>query len=296
MSSNWSANKPPAQRERFASPLAVCGLIGAGLLLLLMLYPEKELLKLLSAPSVTTPAQQRYLEILVHLRSDDADLALTLARSYLADNLSGKAESIITHLPAELSPRQAKTALTLQYEARRQKLKRLRPGDSRWPAFQQEYAGQVEKLVQAGATPAELGHYLADAKSMGDKRTTTRLEALLQKRAERVTVTAPERLTAESALAKGDYRAAAAIRFQEMKKVPLVEKRKYFLEGVRILQSGNLLVEALAEAEKHLAPLADDRETLMFLSRLALAANRPDLAQYYIRRALGIMDSRKVGA
>lgn len=297
---NWSANKPLAQRERFASPLAICGLVGAGLLLLVMLYPEKNLLTLLSAPAVTTPAQQHYLEILVNLRSGDANLALTLARSYLAANIPGKALQTLEQLRGVLPPRQAKEVLALQYEARRQILKSLRPGDSRRAAAQQEYARQIESLVHGGATPAELARYHADARNLGDTMTSRRLEALLQKSAGNVinadSGQSPDGMTAEAALARGDYRGAAAILFQAMKNAQSSEKRKYFLAGVRTLQSGNLLNEALTAAEKHLAPLANDRETLVYLSRMSLAANRPDLAQHYIRRALGISTGGKGGA
>jgi len=134
MSSNWSANKPLAKRERFASPFAVFGLVGAGVLLLVMLYPEKSLLKLLSVTDVTTPAQQRYLEILVHLRNSDVDLVFSLARGYLAANTPDKAEKILEHLQGALSPRQTKAAMELQYEVRRQQLKLLHKGDGRWSA------------------------------------------------------------------------------------------------------------------------------------------------------------------
>ena len=292
MSSNWSANKPLAERERFASPLAIFSLIGAGLLLLAMLYPEKSLLKLLSVTEVSTPAQQRYLEILVHLRNGDADLVFNLARSYLAANAPEKAEQILEHLQGTLSPQQAKTAMALRYEVRRQQLKSLKSDDIRWPAAQQEYARQVEHLVQAGATAAELGRYLADAKNIGERATSHRLEVLLQKSAENGIGLAnrqnTEALTAESALAGGDYRGAANIQFKLMENTPQSMKRKYFMAGVRTLQSGNLLNEALAEAETHLGTLANDRETLIFLSRLALSANQPGVAQQYIRRALGM--------
>ena len=57
----------------------------------------------------------------------------------------------------------------------------------------------------------------------------------------------------------------------------------------RSLQSGNLVQEALAAAEQHLfEELAGDSTVLKFLIRLSLAANRPDRAQRYAWRALGI--------
>ena len=299
MSSNWSANKQLTKRERFASPVAIAGLVCAGLLLLVMLYPEKSLLTLLSAPEVTTPSQQRYLEILVDLRTKNVELIFTLARSYLAASLPDKAQHALDHLQGTLPPRQAKSALTLQYEVRRQQLKALRPDDSRWPAARIKYADQVDRLLQAGTTSGELQRYQADAGRLGDMETAHRLALLLQKDAVSGRASPPlsesGETKADDAVVRGDYRTAAAVLFQHMHSAPPGEKRKFFLAGVRTLQSGNLLNEALIAAETHLNGLAEDRQTLVYLSRLALAANRPDRAQHYIRRALGIADHAQGG-
>lgn len=85
------------------------------------------------------------------------------------------------------------------------------------------------------------------------------------------------------------YRHRAQSLFEQMNAAASLEQRRaLFFRAIRVLQEGNLLLEALAAAEAHLGPLAADRETLIFLTRLALSANRPDLAQNYIRRALGL--------
>ncbi len=68
-------------------------------------------------------------------------------------------------------------------------------------------------------------------------------------------------------------------------------KRAAFIRGVQTLQSGNLVREALRAGEEHLGPLAHDREALVVMTRIALAADRPDKAQIFIKRALGIEDS-----
>jgi hypothetical protein len=93
--------------------------------------------------------------------------------------------------------------------------------------------------------------------------------------------------TAEIALGVGEYRAAAAANFAaQTAATSLDEQRHYFIAGVKALQSGNLLDEAVAEAQRRVGPLADDPETLRFLTRLAMACNRPDLADQYARRLL----------
>ena len=64
------------------------------------------------------------------------------------------------------------------------------------------------------------------------------------------------------------------------------QARAYFLSALRTLQSGNRLPEALTMAEQNIGSRADDRETLFFVTRLARAAGRPDVADRYVRRLL----------
>ncbi len=85
------------------------------------------------------------------------------------------------------------------------------------------------------------------------------------------------------------YRADAATAFAAMATAPTIAQRRvWFLRGVRTLQAGNLVQEALQEGERHLGLLANDRETLIVMTRIALAANRPDKAQRFIEQALGM--------
>ncbi len=283
-------NKPP--RERFAGPLAIGGLAGVGLLLLVMLYPEKSLLKLLAAPDVTSPAQQRYLEALVQLRNGDTDLVIPLVRSYLAAGCTEKAARALSyHVRSSLTPDQEQAIRKLRYELRRQELELLVTGEPGWDEARRRYADQIEELRQAGASPRELAQYLGDARRAGDEQTVRFLEQVLGQGARQL-VSDSLIVAAELALGKGDYRAAAAFYFQGMAATASRdEQRRLFLNGIRILQSGNLLQDAVAAAEKYQQPLSGDRQTLLALTRLALAANRPDLAQKYVRRALGMAPS-----
>jgi len=286
-----SADKKP-QRERFAGPLAIGGLAGLGLLLLVMLYPEKSLLRLLSEPDITSPAQQRYLEALVQLRNGDTGLVIPLVRSYLAAGCTEKAARALGyHVRTSLAPDQEQTIRTLRYELRRQELELLVTGEPGWEAARQRYADQIEELRQSGASPRELAQYLGDARRVGDDQTARHLEELLGQSARQQDGDALV-VAAELALGKGDYRAAAAFFFQGMAAAKnRDEQRRLFLKGITTLQSGNLLQEAVAAAQKYQQPLSSDRQTLLALTRLALAANRPDLAQQYVRRALGMPSS-----
>jgi len=284
---NLSANKQNSQRERFAGPLAIAGLIGAGLLLLVVLYPEKTLLKLLKNPEVSSPAQQRYLEALVRLRHGDAELVITLVRSYLAAGCTEKAAAALRYRQGTLSVPQQKVLMGLQYELRRQQLEWLIANEPAWDEARHNYLEQIELLRKAGATAGELSRYLADARRLGDTATVQRLETILGTHADAESA----EVAAAIALGKGDYREAAALYFKALKTAARDRRRHLFMAGVGALQSGNLVQEALVAAEQHLTgELRQDRALLKYMTRLSLAANRPDRAQIYIRQALGISD------
>lgn len=279
-----SADNAHKSRERFAGPLAISGLVGAGLLLLLVLYPEKSLLKLLENPEVSSPAQQRYLEALLHLRNGDTELVIPLVRSYLAAGCTEKAAAALSHQRGRLSAEQFKTVMALQYELRRQELEWVSLDEPGWEKARKNYAAQIEQMHKAGATPQELARYLADARSLRDGTTVQWLEELLGSDAD----PASAEVAAAIALGKGDYRGAATFYFKGMQVAQADQKRRMFLAGVGALQSGNLVQEALAAAEVNLtSDLAKDRGILKYLVKLSLAANRPDKAQLYVRKALG---------
>ena len=289
---NWFVNKRKTERERFAGPLVIIGLVGAGLLLLVVLYPEKSLLKLLSNQTVSSPAQLRYLETLIHHRSNNSSLALVLARSYLATKSPDKALETLKHLREPLTTDEIRTARQLRYDALRQRLLSLPADSNERKLTSQLFASQMELMRQEGATRTQLENFSADATLVGGNVTGQNMQELLKPSApnsDSASIPSTPDSDASAAIAHGDYRGAAAVYFAAMYKHGLIQQQRYFfLSGIRALQSGNLVTEALAAGETHINGLAKDRETLLFMARLALAANRPDRSQVYIRRALGM--------
>ena len=66
----------------------------------------------------------------------------------------------------------------------------------------------------------------------------------------------------------------------------LSEKKQYALEVIKVLWQAKLLNEALAYAQKLPENLINDKETLLYLAQLAIAANRPDIAEEYALKAI----------
>lgn len=97
---------------------------------------------------------------------------------------------------------------------------------------------------------------------------------------------------AREALANSDYAGCAALYLQARGATDdPVKAKAYYLAAARALQSGNQPVAALALAERELGDLADDSEVLLFITNLARAAGRPDIAQRYVRRLLRLTQS-----
>ncbi len=92
---------------------------------------------------------------------------------------------------------------------------------------------------------------------------------------------------ARATLGLRDYRTSANFYFRAMQQSSLLdERRNYYLEGLRALQAAGLYAEAISAADRHIGPLGDDRQTLLFLARLAQAGNMLDAAQRYALQLL----------
>jgi len=70
------------------------------------------------------------------------------------------------------------------------------------------------------------------------------------------------------------------------KEIYIIQKRQYAVDAIKALWAGNYVNEALSLASQLPPIMLNDRDLLLLLSRLALAANKPDLAQDYAIQAL----------
>lgn len=92
---------------------------------------------------------------------------------------------------------------------------------------------------------------------------------------------------ARAAQSLGRYQEASKLYFDARRVGVLPERRvANYLAGVRALQAGNMPLDALAAAEAELGDLSENSEVLLFVVRLARAANRNDRAEIYVRKLL----------
>jgi hypothetical protein len=89
----------------------------------------------------------------------------------------------------------------------------------------------------------------------------------------------------DMALGNGQHAAAATYYFMAREQAASIEEsRRLFQLGVRTLMAASLFRQAMEEARVRLDDLADDPQTLRFLSRTAMAAGDPVAAADYARR------------
>lgn len=287
---HWQSpvNKPEnGRRERFSSPLTVLGIFCSFLAVLALLFPEQGLLDILEQGD--DPATNRYREALLRVRPDDTELRLKVASSLQNSERPHQAFETLSLLPPRLTPDQQRTAVELRYRTLLGILKKAKPGSSEWERIKPQVAAAARALAGPSPPAWRLNAFAADARNAGD------LEAWQEysRKAESLQIaetrpSAPVDPVAQ-AIASGNYRTAAALCFEGMRRAGSIrQRRELFMAGVRTLQAANLPLEALNAGERHLNGLARDRETLIFLTRVGLAANQPERAQNIIRKALGM--------
>lgn len=280
----WSADLTP--RERLL-PAWLIGTLGAliGLALALMFPRERLEARLLEGGKVDA-LSVAYLEAWLRVRPNDGEFLSVLAAQYVRTGRLEEAEAMVARMRALHDKSLDREALLLDIAIREQRAYALQPNDPQRAAMLVDLRGLLKQALDYRWTASELE--ILAAKSRGLDQGAIAMQ-FYQRLAKQDVARAAQwqARTAEIALGVGEYRAAAAANFaaQDTAK-SLDEQRRYFIAGLKALQGGNLLDDAMTEAQRRVGPLIDDTETLRFLTRLAQACNRPDLADQYARRLL----------
>lgn len=273
------------KRERFASPLSVIGIFCAFMLVLVLLYPEHGLLGVLGASDDATTI--RYREALLRIRPGDTELRLGVAGSLVRSGNPRRALKVLSGVPAELTAAQRQLLIELRYMALKNTFALSKPGDAEWRRLKPRVACAAAELGGTDPPAWRLHDFAADARKAGDVDAWQKYsrEAVAKEALENVL---PDDEAAKAQMA-GDYRKAAALCFSWMKQSVTREKRRgLFFRAVRTLQAGNLPKEAFEAGERNIDGLYFDRDTLIFLTRVGLAAGQPARAECLVRRALGM--------
>jgi len=274
-------NTEPPKRERFATPLNVLGIFCSFMLVLVLLYPEQGLLGVLSGGD--DAATIRYREALLRIRPDDNDLRLKVAGSLVRSGSYSRALEVLSLIKPGLTSDQQHLVKEMRYAALKNLYIRATRGEAEWLRLQPLFLAAVRDLAGSNPPTWLLKEFAADARKAGDQKAGQEFDSQAK---------ASLNSQQQQTTGKMDFRATAAQYFELMKKAENITKRReLFFSGVRTLQAGNLPLEAFDAGEKHLGGLASDRKTLIFLTRVGLAANQPARAQRIIKKALGMNEN-----
>lgn len=297
MSANESKSAAPAKRERLLPPalvLTFTAMVGVGLALM---FPRETLReRLLGQGRTIDGLTLAYLEAWWKVAPDDTGFMSVLAEQYARSGRLEEAEAMLARMQAVQGIDLSGQVLRTRIDIAQQRAYAALPDTPE----RERHLAQVRSLLAEAATRhwplADLQTLAMQAREVNATEAATRFYQELV-RVDRGHAEFWNRKLAEIALAGGNYRDAARSLFEEQARAStLAEQRSLFLKALQILQSGNLLDEALAEAGRRDGPLLDDPEVLRYLTRLALAANRPDLASRYVERLLRLTSRTRVPA
>jgi hypothetical protein len=272
-------------RQRFLSPWALLVFAAAIGMVLVLIFPQKTLIEQIMHSERMDGLTLSYLQNLLRTNPDNQDMRLLLGQLQLRQGQPHSARYTLEPLQRSKDPAIRRPAMLAIFEALEEEAKQAAAG------------GRVreETLVHLRQTLVELLKFEWDAaqleilvgKAMALQRPDIAVQ-LYQQLADSGTQSHIWLVrAAKAALAQGNYRSAATLYFSARDKADSLElKRQYFIEAVKVLQSGNLLNEAMQAAETHLGELKNDQATLLFLARLARSANRLDLAEIYVKELL----------
>lgn len=285
-------NKLANGRERFSPPLAALGIFCAFLAVLALLYPGQGLELILDKGD--DAATRRYRESLLRVRPGDKGLRIDVATGLERSGHHRRALETLAPLPPEaLSPDQRLLVADLRYRALHAMLRETKPSTPEWRRLQPAVVAAARDLAGPAAPAWRWQQLAADAKRAGDMDSW---REYLRRSEPPAPPPGPADPVA-GALARGDYRKAASLCFEQMHaSTTLAARRELFMRGVATLQAGNLPGEAFDQGERNLNGLTGDRATLIFLTRAGLAANQPARAETIIRKALGMGNQRREGS
>lgn len=291
MSSNPSKSVAPVERERLLPPalvLTFTAMVGIGLGLM---FPRETLReRLLGQGRTVDGLTVAYLEAWSRVAPNDVNFLGVLAEQYARSGRLDDAEKMLDRMQTVQGIDASGPILRTRIDITLQRAYAAQPDTPE----RAEYMAHMKTLLATATeqrqlsrwTLAELQGLATQASQAGATEPAGKLYSALATR-DPAHADFYNKQLAGIALGSGDYRESANALFEAQTRTSNPEEqRKLFLQALQTLQSGNLLEEALIQADRRGGKLLNDPDVLRFLTKLALAANRPDVASRYVERLL----------
>lgn len=273
------------QRLRFSGPgqTAVFGL--TVFLILLMMFPGQILQRRLEHAATSDSLTIAYLMAWLRAKPEDEHVRLQLASHLYASGEIYRSWHTLAPLlqsSAALEPEDRFRTAMLHLDLLERFLWTTPANSSTFLRRQSEFLETLRTLSLEPAFQDRLDHFAERAQALGETTLARRLYMRL------IFSDRPQqadwyRRAANLALAENNPVLAARILLMSLRLHPdAAQTRALFLEALRFFQAGNQPAEAFKAATQHQALLENDPILLEAMARLALAANRHDLAEYYV--------------
>jgi tetratricopeptide (TPR) repeat protein len=285
-SPSLAAPKGGVERERLLSPWAILLFAGAMSALLVLLFPQESFRREVAKSDRMDAVSLAFARALVRAMPEQPGLRLALAQRYLAVGDTEAARQAIAPVLMSGVPMLIGEAKLLLFHVTERETY----------AWSEGSPARVEGLARLRGQLAELFAQSWDARQwaeLGERAMTLGERQYAMTAYQRLAALPGEAAAAwafkaaEVALGQGEHRLASRLYLEAGEKaITLEQRRAAFLFGLKALQSANLMQEALQAAEEHVGPLLEDEAALLYLVMLARAANRPALAERYVKALL----------
>lgn len=287
--------KPVADREeRVISPWGIAFLAGIVLGVLVLLFPAESFRREIARSKAMDAVSLAFAHALVSAMPEEPGFRLTLARRYLAVGETEAAREAIAQVLAHGTPALLAEAKLLLFHVMERDTYAWPEGSPARLEGETRLRHQLAELMGQSWTAAQWADLAERALKLGDRQLAmTAYQRLAALPGDEGAMWAMK--AAAAALGLGEHRVAAMLYLEASDKATTLEQRRLaFLQGLKALQAGNLLEEALQAAEAHIGPLLQDEATLLYLVMLARAADRPALAERYVKVLLRMAWLREI--
>ncbi|ASL42759.1 hypothetical protein bAD24_I04660 [Burkholderia sp. AD24] len=274
-------------RPRIAPTWLVLLLAGVVLVTLYLVHPRGGLRSRMTLTDAPSDLSIAYLEAWLRVQPDNTDFLQVLGTQYVRLGRNEDARRIAVRMAAMPSESMRRAAQLLRLSVDTRETFAL-------PANDPGRDAALVRLRAQLANAAALSWSNADLQMLAEAAASVNAQQLAGQLYARLAVQDPAQQTrwnrevVRFAMYGGDYRGAADGWFRLQASAATFDAQRHcFIEGIRALQAGNLLDDALAAAEQHGAAFAHDHETLIVLLNLARAAHRPDLVDRYAKALAG---------
>jgi hypothetical protein len=254
---------------------------------LFLIYPWRHFQAYFDRPVPVSETSLLYLQQLSDKYKDNKQIKLQYISHQLALGYVMKAEnSLLEVKKSHLSTAERREVNWLSYILAREKFYSLEKSSGKYAQQKENLIAQLELVWPLATAEADYRQLANDSAALGLLTLANQTYALLIAKYPQQAVDVYVQ-AAQVAVQAKDFLAGSEYYFKAMNltKVPQ-QKSQYFYDAVISMEYNGNAAAALTAAEEYISQVKVDQSLAVFMTKLALRANHPAVAQEYILKAL----------